>query len=131
MFLHIEGSKIDGMYGALVVRTTASRIPDTHITDYDRTDDVIVISDWMHAASQEGVPGYTGSKGNGANSVLINGRGQFIESINGTLTRTTTTPPSIFKCVSGTSMRMRFISAVSHTCPMQLMVGVLTKVQLQ
>lgn len=69
---------IDGQYGSLIVRDPPSKDPQYNLFDEDRTDHVILISDWMHELSLERFPGrYRSRRGQAAENLLINGRGNW------------------------------------------------------
>lgn len=73
--------KVDGLVGSLIVRQPDSENPVRDQYNFDLPSHVMVVEDWMHPASNEGLPGlYRRILGQGPDSYLINGRGVHIVS---------------------------------------------------
>lgn len=75
---HAGHHKVNGHYGAVIVRSDKKLDPHSKLYDLDLKDHVIVASDWMHDVAEMFMPGLTTrAQGINPDSVLINGRGQF------------------------------------------------------
>ncbi|XP_046745052.1 laccase-3-like [Diprion similis] len=115
---HHGSQRIDGLYGSIVIRTPKPL--HRNLYDYDRPEDVIVLSDWFHASGSEFWPGrYRYNPGQGAVSVLIQGLGQYTNPTNGS---TTTTPLAVVKVKPGKRYRIRFINACTTVCPSEFSI---------
>lgn len=75
--INLGHHKINGQYGALIVRQPEEEDPISVLYNYDLPEHHILISDWMHSYGEQYFPGLPGSDGIYPNSVLINGRGVY------------------------------------------------------
>lgn len=74
---HTGLHKMDGIFGSLIIREPIETEPNTDLYDFDLSNHIIVINDWMNEESTERYPGReTGVTGQSANSLLINGKGR-------------------------------------------------------
>ncbi|XP_055854231.1 uncharacterized protein LOC129917982 [Episyrphus balteatus] len=115
---HSGHHKINGQYGALIVREPEEDVANFNEYDYDLPEHFLVLSDWMHAYGEQLFPGLP-STTTGPDALLINGRGTFI---NPKTMEHLNVPARKFYVKSGMRYRFRVINAVSHACPMQLQV---------
>uniref|UniRef100_A0A1A9WAB1 Uncharacterized protein n=1 Tax=Glossina brevipalpis TaxID=37001 RepID=A0A1A9WAB1_9MUSC len=115
---HSGHHKVNGQYGALIVRQPLREDPMNLLYDFDLPEHHLLISDWMHVYGEDMFPGVPRG-GIVPDSVLINGRGQY--SPVGSSERTTV-PPTIYYVEAGERYRFRLINGVSHACPFQLQI---------
>lgn len=73
---HSGHQKIDGLYGALIVRQPIENVHNRHLYDFDLPEHLILTSDWMHQMSDNHLPGMT-RRSSLSESMLINGRGRY------------------------------------------------------
>ncbi|ETN61043.1 multicopper oxidase [Anopheles darlingi] len=116
---HSGHHKVNGHYGALIVREPKRADPNSALYDYDSSSHVIVGSDWMHVDGEMFMPGLPSSGGILPVNLLINGRGTFKENENSSRTNV---PLEVFYVQRGKRFRFRFINAASHVCPLQLQI---------
>lgn len=77
---HAGHHRVDGIFGALIVREPYENDPNAYLHDYDFGEHVILVADWMHELSEMFIPGLpTRPNGIQPESILINGRGRFID----------------------------------------------------
>lgn len=74
---HSGHQKIDGMFGALIVREPIDEIMNQESYDFDKPEHLILASDWMHSMAENHFPGMARRSALSA-SMLINGRGRFL-----------------------------------------------------
>jgi hypothetical protein len=73
---HLGQQRIDGLFGALIVRHNSSFANFSYFYDYDLSEHVIFINDWLREHSQvEYSPSLIEVGGLKDTSILINGRG--------------------------------------------------------
>uniref|UniRef100_A0A182J835 Uncharacterized protein n=1 Tax=Anopheles atroparvus TaxID=41427 RepID=A0A182J835_ANOAO len=111
---HSGHHKVNGHYGALVVREPRQDDPNGDLYHYDTPAHVILGSDWMHIDGEMLMPGLPSAGGILPVNLMINGRGTY----NGS----TATPLEVFYVRRGARFRFRFINAASHVCPLQLQI---------
>ncbi|XP_058126505.1 uncharacterized protein LOC131280930 [Anopheles ziemanni] len=111
---HSGHHKVNGHYGALVIREPRKDDPNGDLYHYDTPAHVILGSDWMHIDGEMFMPGLPSAGGIMPVNLLINGRGTFRGS--------TQTPLEVFYVRRGARFRFRFINAASHVCPLQLQI---------
>lgn len=75
---HAGHQKIDGAYGALIVRRPVTEIMNAKHYDFDLPEHLIFASDWMHQMADEHVPGMS-RRSSLSRSMLVNGRGRFFD----------------------------------------------------
>ncbi|XP_015523929.1 laccase-4 isoform X1 [Neodiprion lecontei] len=115
---HHGSQRIDGLYGSIIVRTEKSF--HRNMYDYDRPQDVIMLSDWFHVSASEHWPGtQVVNMGQNPDSLLIEGLGQYTDPATG---NTTTTPLAVYKVKPGKRYRMRCIVATSMHCPYEFSI---------
>jgi FtsP/CotA-like multicopper oxidase with cupredoxin domain len=80
---HSGQQKIDGLYGALIVREPIENVPNRRLYDFDRPEHVILTTDWMHQMAENHLPGML-RRSTLSKSMLINGRGRYydVSSLN-------------------------------------------------
>lgn len=74
---HSGHHKINGQYGALIVREPVESDPSKGEYDVDSRDHSIVLSDWQHSYGEQLFPGLPSYGGIFPDSVLINGVGSY------------------------------------------------------
>lgn len=114
---HAGNQKADGLSGALIVRepTTDSEKFKTH--DYDLPQHLIFATDWMHAFSDNFLPGMA-KRSALTESLLINGRGRFLNEDN----EYTKMPIPVFYVQQGKKYRFRLINSATNVCPYQFQI---------
>lgn len=73
---HSGHQKIDGVFGALIVREPQEHNFNRKFYDFDLPEHLILTSDWMHSMAENHFPGMT-RRSALSESMLINGRGRF------------------------------------------------------
>ncbi|XP_053675343.1 uncharacterized protein LOC128725611 [Anopheles nili] len=116
---HSGHHKVNGHYGALIVREPRRADPNQHLYHYDTPAHVIVASDWMHVDGEMFMPGLPSGGGILPINLLINGRGTYLDPETN---ERTIAPLSVFTVRRGARFRFRYINAASHVCPMQLQI---------
>lgn len=116
---HSGHHKVNGHYGALVVREPRRDDPNESLYHYDTPAHVILASDWMHYDGEMLMPGLPSAGGILPVSLLINGRGTFEDWDSGVRTEA---PLEVYYVRRGARFRFRFINAASHVCPLQLQI---------
>ncbi|KAI8121740.1 hypothetical protein FF38_00341 [Lucilia cuprina] len=116
---HAGHHKVNGQYGALIVRQAQENEPLSNLYDYDLPEHHILISDWMHTYAEQYFPGLPSSRGIFPNSVLINGRGVYT---NPRTKQQTKVPPTVYYVTPGKRYRFRLINSISHACPFQMQI---------
>lgn len=111
---HSGHHKVNGQYGAFIVREPVENDPVSEYYDEDLIEHTIIAADWMHILAEEMDPGTQMNNQMNPTSVLINGRGRYNSS--------TQTPLQVYKVTEGKFYRFRFINSASHICPLQLQV---------
>ncbi|KAL9895317.1 uncharacterized protein ACN2A1_006056 [Glossina fuscipes fuscipes] len=115
---HSGHHKVNGQYGALIVRQPLKEDPENLMYDFDLPEHYVLISDWMHVYGEDMFPGRP-SREILPNSVLINGRGQYMAAES---SERTTVPPTIYYVEAGERYRFRLINGISHACPIQFQI---------
>lgn len=131
---HSGHQKIDGVFGALIVREPIKKVPNRKFYDFDLAEHVIMTSDWMHSMAENHTPGMA-RRSALSESMLINGRGRFFnvsevrnfwicdesrfqESDN----KLSFAPWTIFHVRRGFRYRFRIVNSAFNVCPFQLQV---------
>lgn len=109
---HAGHQKANGAYGALIIKNDEME----NLFDYDLSEHVIILSDWMNEMTENTFPGLL-TKGSHPEALLINGRGRYLnkqtkEFINA--------PISAFHVDEGKKYKFRLIGASSNVCPLQI-----------
>ncbi|XP_055883560.1 uncharacterized protein LOC129925978 [Biomphalaria glabrata] len=119
---HAGVQRADGLFGSLVIRRPPSREPQYLLYDYDLTDHVIIVNDWLAEMTVNRFAAHHHDSGdNKPELMLINGRGQYREfkDSNGT---SLFTPRATFTVKPGKRYRFRVINAGILNCPIQFSV---------
>uniref|UniRef100_A0A182NBB3 Uncharacterized protein n=1 Tax=Anopheles dirus TaxID=7168 RepID=A0A182NBB3_9DIPT len=116
---HSGHHKVNGHYGALIVREPIDADPNGERYHYDTPAHVIVASDWMHIDGEMFMPGLPSAGGIMPVNLLINGRGTFFDRETN---ETVPVPLEVFTVRRGARFRFRFINAASHVCPLQVQI---------
>lgn len=116
---HSGHHKINGQYGALIVREHYFESAQSSQYDFDLPEHYILISDWMHNYGEQLFPGLPSTGGIFPDSLLINGRGTYI---NPKTKNHTKVPVTEYFVEPGKKYRFRVINSISHACPVQLQV---------
>ncbi|XP_055907069.1 uncharacterized protein LOC129942238 [Eupeodes corollae] len=116
---HAGHHKVNGQYGALIVREPYFESAHSSEYDFDLPEHHILISDWMHAYGEQLFPGLPSTGGIFPDSLLINGRGTYIDPKT---MNHTNVPVTKYIIKPGKKYRFRIINSVSHACPVQLQV---------
>uniref|UniRef100_A0A182Q9A8 Uncharacterized protein n=1 Tax=Anopheles farauti TaxID=69004 RepID=A0A182Q9A8_9DIPT len=116
---HSGHHKVNGHYGALIVREPRNADPNGNLYHYDTPAHVIVASDWMHVDGEMFMPGLRSADGIMPVNLLINGRGTFFDRVRNA---TNEVPLEVFTVRRGARFRFRFINAASHVCPLQIQI---------
>lgn len=116
---HSGHHKVNGQFGAFIVREPFVSDPLSGEYDFDLHDHVILVADWMHILAEEMDPGTQSNNRLRPDNVLINGRGRYRH--DGAV-RSTQTPLEVYRVNKGKSYRFRLINSASHVCPIQLQV---------
>ncbi|XP_032673769.1 laccase-4-like [Odontomachus brunneus] len=112
---HSGLQKMDGILGGLVVRKPPEEDYHSHLYDYDLSNHVIIINDWMHNQAINYFPGRRFSNiGQLPDTILINGKGQFTDLQTGNTTNTTL---QVFDVKPGKRYRFRLVNAFCTVCP--------------
>jgi FtsP/CotA-like multicopper oxidase with cupredoxin domain len=116
---HAGHHKINGQYGALIVRQSSISTPQAELYDYDLPEHHILMSDWMHEYGEQLFPGVPDTDGIYPDAVLINGRGIYT---NPKTKERTIPPPTRYFVEPGKKYRFRVINSISHACPVLLQI---------
>ncbi|EDV99904.1 oxidoreductase OpS5 [Drosophila grimshawi] len=104
---HTEHQRAFGLAGPLIVRQPIKLNPHAHLYDYDQTEHVIMIQDWVHNFDESI-----------AENILINGRGRNMKKDS----RSMPTLYSMFQVVRGGRYRFRVIFNGVSNCPISLSI---------
>ncbi|XP_058451551.1 uncharacterized protein LOC131430517 [Malaya genurostris] len=115
---HSGHHKVNGHYGAMIIRQPEANDPNSFRYDFDMPEHTILASDWMHEDGEMFMPGLPSGDGILPINVLINGKGTFTKA-NG---NRTSVPLEVFRVRKGGRYRFRFINAASHVCPLELQI---------
>ncbi|KAF4524251.1 hypothetical protein B566_EDAN008797 [Ephemera danica] len=115
---HDGMQKMDGVTGALIVRSPKD--PSLPHYDWDLSEHVVVLQDWMHFFTATKFPGpRVINRGMLPQAILINGRGRFRDPVTNV---SNTIPLSEFRVKAGLRYRFRLIHAGCLVCPLQLTI---------
>ncbi|KAK0066464.1 laccase-4 [Biomphalaria pfeifferi] len=120
---HAGVQRADGLFGSLVIRRPPSRESQYLLYDYDLTDHVIIVNDWLAEMTVNRFAAHHHDSGdNKPELMLINGRGQYreVKDSNGT---SLFTPRATFTVKPGKRYRFRVINAGILNCPIQFSVN--------
>ncbi|XP_011194194.2 uncharacterized protein LOC105219623 [Zeugodacus cucurbitae] len=117
---HSGHHKVNGQYGALIVRDDPAAMLSKDTYDFDLPQHYILMSDWMHTYGEQYFPGEPSSAGIFPDSVLINGRGIYYTKEG--IRVSSVVPPMRYYVLPGKRYRFRLINSISHSCPFQLQI---------
>jgi FtsP/CotA-like multicopper oxidase with cupredoxin domain len=106
----------NGQHGALVIREPQTEDPNAELYQFDLSEHVLLVSDWLHTYVENFVPGQP-SVVMVIESMLLNGRGRYFDGKNYTIA-----PLSTHRVKKGGKYRFRFINSASQQCPFQLQI---------
>jgi L-ascorbate oxidase len=112
----------DGVFGAFIVRTNS--IENIHVKkyDFDQSEHIIIINDWLNITGIEKFVQHHHNNGdNKPDGILINGKGVYYEyqtSLKGIVE----TPRAVFTVKKGFRYRFRLINAGSLYCPIRISI---------
>ncbi|XP_012552135.1 uncharacterized protein LOC100174976 isoform X1 [Bombyx mori] len=119
---HSGMQRADGAAGAFIVRKPKSQDPHGHLYDYDRTDHVMIVTDWIHELSVGMFTDHHHSSGdNKPPTLLINGVGRF-RVFNNDTEKPLYMKAARFNVEQGHRYRFRVINAEFLNCPIELSV---------
>lgn len=114
---HAGNQKADGLHGALIVREPTADNEHAHTYDYDLPQHLVFATDWMHAFSDNFLPGIV-KRSTLTESMLINGRGRYMNKDF----EYSNTPIPVFYVQSGKKYRFRLINSATNVCPYQFQI---------
>ncbi|XP_076675785.1 uncharacterized protein LOC143372965 [Andrena cerasifolii] len=119
---HSGLQKMDGLAGSLIIREPAQQDPNSHLYDYDLSNHIIFLSDWMHEETTSRHPGRQhGILGQLPDAVFINGKGTQTAITNPT--GNIATPSSeVFTVDANKRYRFRMINSFCGICPAELTI---------
>ncbi|XP_031636102.1 laccase-2-like isoform X2 [Contarinia nasturtii] len=106
----------NGIFGALNVRQQND--PNAEYYDYDRAEHSILLSDWNNFLAEENMPGRRAYRMK-TESILINGRGSFMDRETGNFTFA---PMEVFYVERGKRHVFRIDNTASHNCPFEFSI---------
>lgn len=119
---HSGMQRADGAAGALIIRKPKSQEVHGHLYDYDRSDHVMIVTDWIHELSVAMFTDHHHAKGdNKPPTLLINALGRFKIFGNET-SRPKYMKAARFNVEQGYRYRFRVINAEFLNCPIELSV---------
>ncbi|XP_056642031.1 uncharacterized protein LOC130448620 [Diorhabda sublineata] len=121
---HIGMQRADGCYGPLIVHVPEEEDPHIGLYDYDLTNHIMVIIDWVTQLGNEVFLSHHHNDGdNKPPTLLINGFGRYKEFENETGDGVPFfMPPARFKVEQGYRYRFRVINAGFLNCPIEMTV---------
>lgn len=120
---HSGTQRMDGVFGALVIRQEDAAEPHLGLYDHDLPEHTVIINDWLVELSINRFTNHHYAGGdNKPASMLINGKGTFREFENQGSNGTIYTPHEILTIEHGKRYRMRLISNGVLNCPIQFSV---------
>nr|XP_045624168.1 oxidoreductase OpS5-like [Procambarus clarkii] len=106
----------DGVFGALIVRQPPSMDPNRGTYDFDLSQHVMMVTDWLHIPTQDKfVLRHYGGGSESPESLLVNGRGPYQHANDSSLAALV--PYKRFKVSPGKRYRMRVINTAILSCP--------------
>ncbi|CAL1533176.1 unnamed protein product [Lymnaea stagnalis] len=119
---HAGVQRADGLYGPFIIRRPPGREPHYHLYDYDLSEHVVVVTDWLAEMTVNRFAAHHHDDGdNKPELMLINGMGKYQEfkGDNGT---SYFTPRATFTVKGGKKYRFRVISSAIMNCPIQISI---------
>jgi L-ascorbate oxidase len=114
---HSGNQKSDGLQGPLIVREPKIEKKFAESYDYDLPQHLIFAADWMHALSDNYLPGLS-KRSTLTESLLINGRGRRMNE----RFEYSDTPIPVFYVQKGKKFRFRLINGATNVCPYQFQI---------
>lgn len=119
---HSGMQRADGAAGAFIVRQSKSQDPHSNLYDYDRSDHVMIVTDWIHELSVGVFTDHHHSTGdNKPPTLLINGVGRF-KIFNNDTEKPLYMRAARFNVERGYKYRFRVINAEFLNCPIEMSV---------
>ncbi|CRL07208.1 CLUMA_CG020191, isoform A [Clunio marinus] len=112
---HAGNQKADGVYGALIVRSVNSDNPNIQTYDYDLSEHTILMADWMHALSEDHMPGLT--RRSSLSQIFL-----CTHSYQQSTNSSSFAPLMIFHVEADKKYRFRLINAGLNVCPFLLQI---------
>ncbi|XP_062576318.1 uncharacterized protein LOC134238219 [Saccostrea cucullata] len=119
---HSGVQRMDGVFGALVIRQSDDNEPHLGLYDYDLLEHTIVINDWLVELAINRLAKYNHAGGDSTPaSMLINEKGTFHEftNVDNTMIKT---PQEMLSVEQGKRYRIRLISSGLLECPIQFSI---------
>lgn len=76
-FFLLGHHKVNGHFGALIIREPFETDPNSLLYDYDFPEHTVLAADWMHELAETLMPGLRSSGGILPVNLLINGQGRY------------------------------------------------------
>ncbi|XP_033096053.1 laccase-1-like [Anneissia japonica] len=119
---HSGMHRSDGIFGALIVRQAPSRDANYLLYDYDLSEHIMLVHDWLDQITVVKFSAHHHDDGsNKPESVLINGKGKRQEQTNDQ-GQTKFTPRETFRVKKGFRYRFRSISNAITNCPLKISI---------
>ncbi|XP_049881247.1 uncharacterized protein LOC126377517 isoform X2 [Pectinophora gossypiella] len=120
---HSGMQRADGAAGAMIIRRPKSQDPHGRMYDYDRSDHIMLVTDWIHELSVGMFTDHHHSSGdNKPPTLLINGVGRFKIFDNSTSNKPLYMKTARFNVEQGYRYRFRLINAEFLNCPIEMSV---------
>lgn len=118
---HSGMQRADGAAGALIIRKPKSQDPHGNLYDHDRSEHVMIVTDWIHELSVGMFTDHHHSKGdNKPPTLLINGVGRF--QIFNETAKPVYMQSARFNVEQGYKYRFRVINAEFLNCPIEMSI---------
>nr|AAN17506.1 laccase 1 [Manduca sexta] len=119
---HSGMQRADGAAGAFIIRKPKSQEPYESLYDYDRSDHVMIVTDWIHQLAVGMFTDHHHSSGdNKPPTLLINGVGRF-KIFNNDTEKPVYMKAARFNVEQGYRYRFRVINAEFLNCPIEMSV---------
>ncbi|KAL0274857.1 UNVERIFIED_CONTAM: hypothetical protein PYX00_002890 [Menopon gallinae] len=119
---HSGLQRSDGVFGSLIVRVPLSQDQYSEFYDYDLSEHVMNIMDWIHVGGlPKFISHYHSDGDNKPTGILVNGKGRYQE-FEDEFGRVLHTPVEKFSVKQGFKYRFRLINSGSLNCPIEVSV---------
>ncbi|CAG9861310.1 unnamed protein product [Phyllotreta striolata] len=119
---HIGMQRVDGMFGAIIVRATEENNPHSDLYDFDLSEHVMVVTDWTPEMGLQKFLGHMHDSGtNKAPSIIVNGLGRYVEFKDDD-GKPVYVPTARFHVEQGYRYRFRVINAGFLNCPIEMSI---------
>lgn len=119
---HSGLQRADGVFGSLVVHEPNNMNPYINQYDFDLTEHVIIVNDWINQTAIAKFSGHFHYEGdNKPNSILINGRGAALQFLDANR-KVFQTPRAEFVVAYRRAYRFRLINAGILYCPIEFSI---------